>query len=630
MKKLLVRLSVLLVVVAVAGAAYYFVSRIPEDQPEQALTTVQRGDLVVKTYLRGALQAVRSSILKAPNLGSASQITQLAAAGSLAKPKDLIAEFDDSDRLVFLEDALLDVEMTRQNLRKGEVELEILKSEDEVELMSARFSVRRAELDVRQNELISQIDARKNELTLEEAKRRLQKLESDIQSRLQQREAELAVLREQIRKAEADVERDRRRIENARVLTPLGGLVSILENRSGRRSFGQASPPVQEGDEVQPGMAMARILDLSEMELAGQVEEVERARLSEGQEATIYLDALPGKAVKGKIKRLGSTASANFFSGQATKKFACVLSVDMAELLTQVGASPEQIRAILASGKAAAAAAESRLRSPRRKAATKNIEAGSPSVQAAAAGKSEKSSRGGRGNRSPEERERARKMMQELAGGRDLDSMSQEERRKIFQQMRARAGGGAARGGGDKQQGGQPGAGRKRSPGQPGAGAPPEIPSLSPLSRSNSPFTAADREAARLPEPPQEGSVVEVLLRPGLLADAEIVVERIPDTLHIPVQAVYPSGENNIVYVWDGNDLEPRRVELGQRTETRIAVLSGLEEGETVSLQPPVDQRQTTKKKKSAKKSGPSLPAGPGGEGGGGRSGGRGGRGRQR
>ena len=290
------------------------------------------------------MQAVRSTTLAAPNLGLLSQITQLAAPGSLARPKDLIAEFDDSDRRVFLADTLLDLEKTKQDLKKGETELEILKSQDEVELMSSRFAVRRAELDVRQNELISAIDARKNELTLEEAKRRLQRLESDIESRLQQREAELAVLREEIRKAELEVAQDRRRIENARVLTPMGGLVSTLENRSGRRSFGQSAPPVQEGDQVSPGMSIVQILDLSEMELLAKAEEVERARLREGQEAVIRLDALPGRPVKGTIKRLGSTASANFFSGEATKKFDCVLSVDMTQLLTHVGATPEQIK----------------------------------------------------------------------------------------------------------------------------------------------------------------------------------------------------------------------------------------------------------------------------------------------
>jgi hypothetical protein len=217
-------------------------------------------------------------------------------------------------------------------------------------------------------------------------------------------------------------------------------------------------------------------------------------------------------------------------------------------------------------------------------------------------------------------------MMQELAGGRDLESMSQEERRQIFQQMRSRMGGGGPAGTGSKTDSGRQGG----TAGQPGG--PVEMPLLAAApAPANSPFTAEERMNAQLPEPPEQGSVVEVLLRPGLLADAEVVIERVPDTLHIPVQAVYPSGENNIVYVWDGNDLEPRRVEVGQRTETRIAVLSGLEEGETVSLQPPVDQRQTTKKKKSGKTAGPSLPGGgqgggPGaGPGGGGTGGGPGG-----
>ena len=633
MKKILIRLSILLVLLAAAGAAYFLYNRIPDEQPEQALATVQRGDLVVKSYLRGTLQAVRSTTLAAPNLGLLSQITQLAAPGSLARPKDLIAEFDDSDRRVFLADTLLDLEKTKQDLKKGETELEILKSQDEVELMSSRFAVRRAELDVRQNELISAIDARKNELTLEEAKRRLQRLESDIESRLQQREAELAVLREEIRKAELEVAQDRRRIENARVLTPMGGLVSTLENRSGRRSFGQSAPPVQEGDQVSPGMSIVQILDLSEMELVAKAEEVERARLREGQEAVIRLDALPGRPVRGKIKRLGSTASANFFSGEATKKFDCVLSVDMTQLLTHVGATPEQIKRILAG--AASIPATGEKQTPRKsmtsassrtgggpsRAAREASNASTRNAQSSDKSDASKSQRkGGRRNMSAEDRQRARKMMQELSGGRDIQSMRQEERRALFQQMRARMGnssggrGGSGRGGQDSPSGGARGA--------PGGGGPEAtpIPMVPPSPASGSPkqqFTAADRENARLPLPPKEGSDVEVLLRPGLLADAEVVIERIPDTLHVPVQAVFESGENNIVYIFDGGRLAPRRVETGRQTETRIAILDGLQEGETISLRPPLDQRKTSKKKKAdrGKSAGPSFPGAGGGSG---------------
>ena len=180
--------------------------------------------------------------------------------------------------------------------------------------------MRRAELEVRRNELISEIDARKNVLTLEEARRRKQKLEEDIKNRLQQREAELAVLREQINKAQLDVDRDRRRIEQSRVLAPMTGLVSVLQNRSGAAAAsGQSTPDIREGDQIPAGMSVTQLLDLSEMELVTKVEEVERANLKEGQTVVIRLDALPGKTVEGKIERLGNTASTNIFAGEATR-----------------------------------------------------------------------------------------------------------------------------------------------------------------------------------------------------------------------------------------------------------------------------------------------------------------------
>ena len=669
MKKIAVRLMVLLALAGVAGAGYYLVSQLPEAERQPAVATVKRGDLTVKTYLRGELRAVRSTTLTAPNLGSVSQITQLAAAGSLARPKDLIAEFDDSDRRVYLEDAKVDVAKINQDLKKAETDLEILKSQDRVELMSAEFAVRHAELDVRQNELLSAIDARKNELTLEESRRRLQKLQNDIESRLQQREAELAVLREQLRKAELEVQREQRRIENARVLSPMGGLVSILDNRAGGRAgFGQSAPPVQEGDQVPPGLAIVQLLDLSEMDLVAKVEETQRAGLHEGQEAEIYLDALPGKIVKGKVKRLGTTASMNFFRGEATKKFDCILSVDMRQLLEHVGAEPAQIDRVLATAKSnarrrpqeARPAAAAPIPAPQAAQAREPGErrgSPSPSRRQAQGDKAQtqgdkaqrdrpgtdksaqaKGRQRGRGRFSAQDRERMRKMVQEMAGGRDIQSMSQEERRKLFQQMRARMGGGdggrggqgdgGSRGGppgGSSDSGGRPSSGGFQAPGR-GRGAGPDIASLSMSRPGSGRFTAAERENATLPLPPTQGSDVEVLLRPGLLADAQVTIENIPDALHIPLQGVFEEGGNSIVYVREAGRSRPRRVELGRRTETRVEVLDGLEEGEVLSLEPPVDQRarDRAKKKREQRKTQPSFPGGGGGSPGGG------GRGRNR
>ena len=44
-------------------------------------------------------------------------------------------------------------------------------------------------------------------------------------------------------------------------------------------------------------------------------------------------------------------------------------------------------------------------------------------------------------------------------------------------------------------------------------------------------------------------SQLDVLLRPGLLADVEIILEKIPNAINIPNQAVFEKDGKQIVYV---------------------------------------------------------------------------------
>src|SRR5919107_1875012 len=158
----------------------------------------------------------------------------------------------------------------------------------------------------------------------------------------------MAVLSARKQKADMEMLRERQRLSQVKVLSPMSGLVAIRQNRqSGFVMSGMQIPDVREGDQVQPGMPIADILDLSELEVMAKIGELDRASLKEGQEVLIRLDAVGGKVFNGRIKSMSGTASANVFSGDPAKKFDVVFGVDMKELLTGLGAKPEQVRKVL-------------------------------------------------------------------------------------------------------------------------------------------------------------------------------------------------------------------------------------------------------------------------------------------
>src|SRR6266571_3381644 len=242
MKKVIIRALLVLIVLGAAYGGYRYFERLPQKQLPVAITKVRRGDVIVRAFSRGELRAVRSATLTAPNLFSTVQVTKLAPLGSLAKEKDLIVEFDDSERRAALEEDLLAVEQIDEQIKKAKADLSIRDNQDQVDLLKARFAVRRAELEVQRNPILSAIDAKKNLLSLEEARKRLSQLESDIKSRQAQAVAEMAVFNENRNKSMIDVAREKQRIAQARVLSPMTGLVAVKQNRAGYFMFGQQMP----------------------------------------------------------------------------------------------------------------------------------------------------------------------------------------------------------------------------------------------------------------------------------------------------------------------------------------------------------------------------------------------------
>jgi HlyD family secretion protein len=576
MIKAIVRLSLVLSVLGAAYGGYRYFERQPQRQLPVAIAKVRRGDVIVRAYSRGELRAVRSVTLNAPNLFSTVQVTKLAPLGSLAKEKDLIVEFDDSERRTALEETLLEVEQIDEQIKKSKADLDMRNNQDQVQLLTTRYSVRRAELEVKRNELLADIDAKKNILNLDESSRRLKQLESDIKSRQAQALAELEVLGEKRAKSMIDVANEKRRIAQSKMLSPITGLVSIRQNRGGfSGSFGQQVPDIREGDTLQPGTPVADVLDLSEMEIIAKVGELDRANLREGQEVKFVLDAIPDQTFHGKIKGMSGTATANPFGGDPGKKFDVLFSVDMKELMTGLGAKPAEIQKVLET------AAQNSKKAPGQVPSfgipgMPGPSGGMPGMAPAAPGGMPPTAAPPSGDqRAAMMAGMMAKMMEQLPaqikkdiqkelGGKKIEDLSAEQRNKILAKVRdaMKAAGPGAQPGGDSER---------------------------------------DRENAKLPLSPEEDSQLSVLLRPGLLADVEIIVDKIPDAINIPNQALFEKDGRQFVYVQNlkDNHFEERTIKLAKRSESVIVIAEGLKPGEIVALGDPTAKKKDKNEKSS-------------------------------
>jgi len=80
-------------------------------------------------------------------------------------------------------------------------------------------------------------------------------------------------------------------------------------------------------------------------------------------------------------------------------------------------------------------------------------------------------------------------------------------------------------------------------------------------------------------------------LRTGMSCRAEIIVDELSDVLYVPVQSVIRYGGSHYAYVPTPRGPQPRRVEIGLDNNRVVHIRSGLEEGETVLLAPPIYDR---------------------------------------
>ena len=237
-KRTRIRFGIAIFAVIVVGVGIAVsVARLRGPESNLPTTKVVRGNVDPKVYANGELRTPNSALLMAPPVGGTLQIVTLAKTGAMVKPGDIVLEFDPSEQEYNLEQANSQLLMAEQQITKTKDDGAVSSANDQVALLHARYDVRRAELDVSQNELKSAIDAKKNDLALEDAHRRLAQLEQDVQSRTASNQANLAVYVAQRTKAQLDIKQAEDRIASMTIRATISGLFSRKGNQDAAGGF---------------------------------------------------------------------------------------------------------------------------------------------------------------------------------------------------------------------------------------------------------------------------------------------------------------------------------------------------------------------------------------------------------
>lgn len=282
--------------------------------PNVPMADVVTGEFVDTLEIRGEIRPLKSLVLTSPMQSGELQILTLAKNGTLVKPGDLLVQFDGSTLERTVQEKQSELKQANAEIEQATAQARLTQEQNETALMRARYDVERAKLDVQKGDTVSQIELEQARLALADAEQRLREAEARAASDKTAAEADIRARQRKREKALFDLERAQKGLANLEVKSPAAGMVNILPNYRNASMFGSAQE-FRPGDRAWPGAAILELPDLSSIHLEARLDESDRGRLNVGQDATIRIEAVPGKDFKARIDRISLLARVDHTAG---------------------------------------------------------------------------------------------------------------------------------------------------------------------------------------------------------------------------------------------------------------------------------------------------------------------------
>jgi HlyD family secretion protein len=295
-----------------------------EPQPEgQTAYAVEKGQIQKDLVLTGELKAEHSITFEAPDIRSSSSnmLTYMAPEGAQIKKGELILEFDDSSLLSNLSEAERTLDETLLNIEKKKMDLEAQRSDLLNSIAQAESSLKQDELYGRINkELLPANTYQKYQLNLEKSKLSLEQAKEQYDNFEKSFESELALVEISRSQAEINLKKIRGDMALLKVYAPQDGILIYGDNWASNRK-------IQVGDTIFGGMEVARLPDLSSIQVIGYVYDTEYGSIAPDTRCTVRFDALPDFQTGGRIISRTNVASRKGFATEQ-KVFQITVKLD--------------------------------------------------------------------------------------------------------------------------------------------------------------------------------------------------------------------------------------------------------------------------------------------------------------
>jgi multidrug resistance efflux pump len=248
-------------------------------------------------------------------------ITKLVPAGTHVKKGDVLVEFDPQAQTK----DYLDKKSTYENLvgqvAQKEAEENIARAKDDTAMKQAEDELKRTQLELQKNEIVSRIDVEKNQEAFDEAQATFKQLKETYQLK---RAAAAATIRIQEIQRDRALEAMHYAQGNAAkmvVHSPMPGVVVYNTIWLGGRMG-----TVQQGDQVRPGVPFLQVVDPSQMEVRVDLNQVDLLNVHPGQHAQMHLDAYPGMTLPAVLEELSPLGHPGQFA-EVVRSFTARFSV---------------------------------------------------------------------------------------------------------------------------------------------------------------------------------------------------------------------------------------------------------------------------------------------------------------